>query len=235
MKKQAGLKLVQAVCVLVLMMLSTVVSAQTGVLKAKILGVDGRPQEGVKVFLYTSANVRIPADFISPQSDINGATAVQVPTGKYWSVARVKKDALYGPLMPGDKHSGEPVEIEITENTDSEALFVVADIREIGQKKRTDNPETVRLWGRVVDTDGKPVAGAYVFAHRSREIEFIPEYLSSWTDESGGYTLFIPSGEKVFVGSAKLFPPPATLPALTEFVPNTYKLDVATDIRLIVY
>jgi hypothetical protein len=217
------------------MMASTAVSAQTGALKAKILGIDGKPLEGVKVFLYTSVNVRIPADFISPQSDKNGVTVVQVPTGKYWSVARIKKDALYGPLMPGDKHSGEPVEIEIIENTDSEAVFVVADIREIGQKKRTDNSETVRLWGRVVDTDGKPIAGAYVFAHRSREIEFIPEYLSAWTDEDGGYTLFIPSGEKVFVGSTKLFPPPAMLPALKEFEPNAYKLDVATDIRLIVY
>lgn len=209
-------------------------AAYAAELKAKIQDIDGKPVEGVKIFLYDTTNVRKPADFISAQSDKNGAVIVTAPAAKYWAVARLKKDALYGPLMPGDKHSGEPVEVECSDNPGTEIVFIVADIRELGQKKRTGTAETIRLWGRVVDKDGKPVAGAYVFGHRTKEIEFVPEYLSAWTDESGNYQLYLPSKGSFFVGSSTQFPFTAK-PSVFEYVnADSAKLDVATDIQLIV-
>lgn len=210
-------------------------ATQAAVLKAKVHDVDGTPTEGVKIFLYESTKVRMPADFISAQSDKNGLVLVAVPAGKYWAVARLKKDALYGPLMPGDKHSGEPVEVECFDTHDTDVVFEVADLREVGQKKRTGNADTIRLWGRVVDKDGNPVAGAYVFANKTKVIEAVPEYLSAWTDENGNYTLYLPTVGTLFMGSATQFPPPANLHPLKAFEPETANLDIASDIQLIVY
>lgn len=213
----------------------TAANSESALIKAKISDINDKPVEGVKLFLYESSNVRKPADFISVPSDINGRTVVTVPDGKYWAVARLKKDALYGPLMPGDKHSGEPVEVDCSGVSETAAEFVVADIREIGQKKRTNNPETVRVWGKILDKQGKPVARAYVFANSSRNIEYIPEYLSTWTDESGSYSLYLPSKGTFFVGSSQQFPPPSKPSILKEFVPVAGKLDIATDTTSIVY
>jgi hypothetical protein len=209
--------------------------ADNAVIKANIRDINGKPVAGVKLFLYESTNVRKPADFISVPSDELGRTSISAPKAKYWAVARLKKDALYGPLMPGDKHSGEPVEIDCSNAGDTEMEFIVADILEVGQKKRTGNSDTLKLRGRILDKDGNPVAKAYAFAHSTKEIEFIPEHLSAWTDNNGDYTLYLPSGNSFFVGSTRQFPPPSAPARLKEFTPETMKLDIATDLQLIVY
>jgi hypothetical protein len=208
---------------------------QAAGIKAKIVDINGKPAEGVKIFLYDSNNVRKPADFISNPSDKNGQVVLKVPAGKYWAVARIKKDVSYGPLMPGDKHSGEPVELECSENMDTELGFEVADILDVGQKKRTNTADFIRLWGRVVDSEGKPLADVYVFAHSSEDIEFVPEYISAWTDESGNYIVYLPSKGSYFVGSSRQFPPKTKPLGLRLVEAETVKLDVATDIQLIVY
>ncbi len=209
--------------------------AENATIKTSIKDINGKPVAGVKVFLYESTNVRKPADFISVQSDGNGRTIISAPKAKYWAVARLKKGALYGPLMPGDKHSGEPVEIDCSGSSDTEIEFVVADILEVGQKKRTSNSDTVKLRGRILDKDGKPVAKAYAFAHSTKKIEFTPEYLSAWTDDNGNYNLYLPTGRRFFVGSSRQFPPPSTSDLHMEFTPENVKLDIATDLQLIVY
>lgn len=227
--------MMQTIAVTAAVFCCTVATAESATIKVKIQNIDGKPAEGVKIFLYDSTNVRKPADFISAPSEKNGTVVATVPTGKYWAVARLKKGTLYGPLMPGDKHSGDPVEIDCSDGPATEVSFVVADIREVGQKKRTNNADTIKVWGRVVDKEGTPIENAYVFAHSTKEIEYIPEYLSTWTDEHGNYTLHLPSGGSFFVGSATLFPPPSKPSMLKEFAPEPGGLDVATDIQLIVY
>lgn len=213
----------------------TAATSESAVIKAKILDLAGKPIAGAKLFLYESTNVRKPADYISVLTDNHGRTAVTLPDGKYWAVARLKNNLLYGPLMPGDKHSGEPVEIDCSDGSETFAEFVVSDIREVGQKKRTNNAETIRVRGRILDKDGNPVSGAYAFAHGSRDIEYIPDYLSTWTDETGNYTLYLPSKGNYFVGSSPQFPPRPRPSDLREIVPETGKLDIATDITSIVY
>lgn len=209
--------------------------SEAALIRARIHDITGKPVEGVKIFLYESSNVRKPADFISEGSDTAGKAVVTVPKGKYLAVARLKKGALYGPLMPGDKHSGEPLAVDCAEDGETEADFVVADIQEIGQKKRTSNAETIRLSGRILDQQGNPVPQAYAFAHSGKEIEYIPDYLSTWTDQSGNYTLYLPAKGSFFVGSARQFPPTPKKTGLKEIRPEPGKLDIATDLISIVY
>lgn len=211
------------------------VFAENGQILAKIKDINGNAVSGVKLFLYEGPNVRKPADFISEQSDLKGQILLNVPRARYWAVARLKKNALYGPLMPGDKHSGEPVEIDCTVTDNTETELIVSDILEIGQKKRTANSDTVKIQGRIVDREGKPVPAGYAFASSTRQIEYIPEYISAWTDEHGSYTLYLPTGNKFFIGAAKQFPSTTTAAQLKEITTGGSKIDVVTDIPLIVY
>lgn len=202
---------------------------ETHLLKARVADVEGRPMEGAKLFLYDSSNVRRPADFISPLSDRSGLVSITLPPGKYWVIARFKSDGKYGPLLPGDKHSGEPQEIDLA-GSDAGADFVVADIREIGQKKRAAATDALRLKGRIVDPHGVPAAHAYVFANRSSEPGELPDFISAWTDDDGLYELYLPHDAAYFVGAAREFPLKKLTGILKPLVFDRGKIDIAIDI-----
>jgi hypothetical protein len=208
-------------------------AAETQVLKAKVADIDGRPMQGAKVFLYDSSNVRRPADFISTLSDRSGVLQIALPPGKYWGVARFKADGKYGPLLPGDKHSGEPLEIDLT-TSDANSDFVVADIRELGQKKHAGATDAIRLKGRIIDIQGKPLANAYVYANTGREFSELPDYLSAWTGEDGHYELFVPPGDKYYVGASLQFPMKIRVIPYNSRVVEPGKIDIAIDMNLTV-
>jgi hypothetical protein len=135
--------------------------------------------------------------------------------------------------MPGDRHSGEPLEVDMTAGG-AEADFVVADIREIGQKKRAGATDAVRLKGRVVDSLGAPVAQAFVFANRSREFNELPDYISAWTGDDGGYEVYLPPGVSYYVGASRQFPPENRKGFFKPLLIERGKIDIAIDINLTV-
>lgn len=232
--KCATMKLLLPALLLVLVSAGGVNAAETALLKAKIVDVAGKPVSGVKLFMYKTLNVRMPADFISPPSDNGGRVQAALPAGTYWAVARLKKDDTFGPLMPGDRHSGEPLEIEVSVGKELLVDFVVADIQEISQKKRSSTTDVIKVNGRVLNKDGLPVANVYVFAHRTKEVLSLPDFISAWTDENGTYSLYLPAGAKYFLGSATQFPPVAKLSVVRELEAERGKLDIAMDLELTV-
>lgn len=195
----------------------------------KVRGGDGKPLSGVKVFLYENRNVRRPADFISSPTAADGRAVIMLPPGKYWAVARQKQDGNYGPLMPGDKHSGEPLELEILPTGNSETEFVVTDIREAGQKKRTGDADTRVVTGTVTTTSGRPVPMVWVYAHHSKKIAGMPDYVSAWTDPEGRYQLHVAASGQVFVGVARRFPPVGELVPVAVSAEGSDRLDIAID------
>ena len=207
-------------------------AADSANLRAKVLDVDGKPVAGVKIFIYQGVNVRKPADFISASTDSSGVVVVALPPGMYRAVARVKQGALFGPLMPGDRHSGESTEIEGESGVETGADFVIADIREIGQKKRTDTGDVVRLHGRIVDAAGKPVANAFAFAQRTKEIPALPDFISAWADEDGSYELYLPDSNSFFVGASTQFPLRAGVTAASEIGTHAGTSDIPMDLRI---
>lgn len=213
---------------------SPLYGADQATVNATIRDVAGKPVAGAKLFLYDSVDTRRPADFISPASDGAGRTALQLPPGRYWAVARLKKGGGYGPLMPGDKHSGEPTILEPAAGEKLAADFVIADIRDVGRQKQSVAAESVVLRGRIVDGDGAPVADAYVFASRTATAGTLPDFLSTWTAAAGAYTLYLPVGGRYFVGAARQFPLPAPPGGLREVVPPAGKTEVVLDVTLTV-
>jgi hypothetical protein len=108
--------------------------------------------------------------------------------------------------MPGDKHSGDPVETDVAPGAGTELDFVVADLSEALKLHARERVGPARLQGRIVDEKGVPVKGAYAIAHRRDKILRVPDFLSAWVGDDGRYTLFLPRG-RYYIGSAVKFPP----------------------------
>lgn len=203
----------------------------TFILQGKIASLDGEPVTDAEVYLYVSKNTRRPADFISPKSGGTGAYRMVLPVGTYWAVARVKKGERFGPLMPGDRHSGEPVRIAPEGDAELVQDFVVADMQELAQKKEKNREELVELSGTLTNAEGKGVAGAYVYARTGQLTATLPEYISAWTDESGRYRLKLPPGH-YYLGSATIFPTPGGTAPFREVELSAGKLPVAIDLQI---
>jgi len=179
----------------------------TGIFSGQVVDVSKLPVEGAEIFIYTTTNVRGPADYISPPTDKDGGFRVSLPPGVYWAVARARQgDAKIGPLMPNDRHSGEPLEIEITTGETLQENFTVMNLKESAQFIQKIDAGFAKIQGRILDKDGQPIKNAYAYAFQEGAATEIPAFLSAWTDSSGTYTLFLPPGT-YYLGMATEFPP----------------------------
>ena len=179
--------------------------------EGKVVDTKGVPVEGALVFIYTTPDVRRTANFISNRTAGDGRYRVVLPAGSYWAVARLKHGETYGPLMPGDKHSGDPVEVEFAPGKTVHQDFTVADLQEAIRTRTKDRERAFRVTGRIVDEGGTPVAGAYAIANKTARLIGIPDYLSAWADDGGRFTLYLPRG-KYYLGAASIFPPGRDVP-----------------------
>jgi len=209
---------------------NTASALEKTVFKGMVVDVENKAVRGVEIFLYNTRDTRRPADFISARSDIDGRFRMIIPVGRYWAVARLRKGEKYGPLMIGDKHSGEPIEIELDASEEFEQDFIIVDIKEAARLIKKTREDYFKLVGRLVDKKGIPVENAYVIASRQKKMPDIPDYLSAWTDEHGEYILYLPAG-KYYVGYATEFPPGSTshIVGEVEIQSKSRKLNIIVD------
>ena len=176
------------------------------VFRGNVIDVKGNAVAGAEIYLFDSPDTRRPADFTSGVTDDEGRFSIALPRGKYWAVARVRQGERYGPQMSEDRHSGEPVEVEIERSGSFEQNFMVMNISEsarLFQKKREDY---FVVKGRIVDKNSVPVGNVYVFANHGMAMREFPDYISAWSNEKGTYSLYLPKGT-YYVGYAVEFPP----------------------------
>jgi hypothetical protein len=227
----------RTVTVLIFMLIPMIltVSSATGgedtfTLQGVISGISGEPVKDAELYVYGTPNTRRPADFISPRTGGNGAYRLVLPKAVYWAVARLKKGERYGPLMPGDRHSGEPARID----PDSEPLltldFIVADMQELAQKREKGLDELVEISGTIT-RDGKGAADVYLFARTGKIAATLPEYFSGWTDEAGKYSMKLPPGV-YHIGCETEFPPPVNSEGVQEIKVTAGNLPVAINLQL---
>ena len=183
------------------------VAEEQSVLRGRVLDIEEKPVEGAEIFIYNSPDVRRPADFMSTKTNKEGRFSVVLPVGKYWAIARLRtSEERYGPLMPGDKSSGNPVEIDSTPQSEIENDFTVVDIKEVPRLQKKIREDYIKINGRILDKNGSPVKMVYAIANKNRVITEIPDYISAWTDDEGHYTLYLPRG-KYYLGYDAVFPP----------------------------
>lgn len=202
---------------------------ETIVISGTITALSGEPLAGAEVYLYASANTRKPADFISPKSSLAGAYRMVVPRAKYRAIARLKKGERYGPLMPGDRHSGEPVSIVPDDERELTLDFTIADMQELAQRRTKGREELAEIAGTVTTPSGT-LPSVYVYARTGRLAAGLPEYFSGWVDAAGRYRLRLPPGTYL-LGLATEFPP-AGQGSLQEVTLTAEKFPQAIDLQL---
>jgi hypothetical protein len=200
------------------------------VLKGRIIDAGGKPAEGGEVFVYDTPRTKRPADFISPMADREGLYRMVLPPGRYWVVARVRSGERYGPLLTGGRHSGEAVEVEAAEGGEVPLDFTVADVREMARNQRKTGEDYRRVEGRIVDRNGRPVRNAYAFARKEKDGSRLPDFISAWSDEGGGYTLYLPAGRSC-LGAAVAYPPEDGV-LCTELFLDSATIDIVKDFQL---
>jgi hypothetical protein len=193
------------IAALISLAFSSSAASEKAVFTGNILGIDGNPVEGAEIFMYNTPETRRPADYISSRTESDGRFRITVAAGKYWVVARTRSRQDYGPLAIGDKHSGEPLEVEIHGGKESEQDFTVMDIREAARMVKKTSEDFLKLTGKAVDRMGRPVKDVYIFANRERALNGFPDYISPWTGGDGEYTLYLPPG-KYYIGYSSEFP-----------------------------
>lgn len=144
-------------------------------LQGKVTTLSGEPVANAEIYIYSTKNSRRPADFISPKTGTSGAYRLILPKATYWAVARVKKGERFGPLQPGDRHSGEPIKIEPDTEATISQDFSVADMQELAQSRLKGREELIAISG-ILTSSNKPLAGYYVFAKTDRISVTNPDY-----------------------------------------------------------
>jgi hypothetical protein len=202
----------------------------TFTLQGVISGISGEPVRNAELYVYGTPNTRRPADFISPKTGNNGAYRLILPRAAYWGVARIKTGERFGPLMPGDKHSGEPVRIDPETDAVVNLDFTVADMQELARKREKGRDDLIEISGDIT-RDGKTVANAYVFARTGTVTATLPEYFSGWTDDTGRFSIKLPPG-RYHIGCDTEFPPAAGHENIQEIDVTAGKLPVAISLQL---
>ncbi|GAM11309.1 nickel uptake substrate-specific transmembrane region [Geobacter sp. OR-1] len=203
----------------------------TGQLQGTIVDESGKPVAGAELFLYDSVKTKRPADYISAKTGPDGRFVMKVPSAVYWGVARVRHSDKYGPLLAGDLHSGEPLEIDLSEKA-QDISFTVADIQELSRAKEKSQKSLSRLEGRVTDQNGQPLALASVYVWNEPLSERLPDLISAWTEQNGEYSLHLPPG-KYLVMAATAFPPPVSEGHLERLTISADQKNVALNLQVI--
>jgi len=201
--------------------------------KGQIVDTANEPVSGAEVYVFDSANVKRPADFISNRTGADGFFRVELPPGRYWTMAIMRTSgASFGPLGKDDKHSGEPFEFDASGEKEIVKDFTVMDLREAARINQKRSETVVRISGRILDEEGQPAGMAYVMADPHRKFSEMPHYVSTWTGADGRYELFLPKGG-IFIGAGKDFPPDSDYVNFqeVEFTEDTKGFDVVVSAK----
>lgn len=177
----------------------------------RVLDGAGNPVAGAEVYVYKNQQVKRPADFSSNRTEQDGRFRLSLPAGRYWAVAVWRKGgSRFGPLSPEDRHSGEPILLDIVDPAGKIMDFIVLDLREAFRQGQKKNEALVRVQGKIQTDQGEPVSMAYVMADVRKQPKGIPLYLSAWTSSDGLFSIYLPPG-RYFLGAFRQFPPPEDL------------------------
>jgi len=191
---------------LIVFLTPNILRAETNfIFKGQIVDTANKPVAGAEVYVFDSANIKRPADFISNRTSGDGFFMVEAPPGQYWTMAIMRiSGATFGPLGKNDKHSGEPIEIDSGGKNELIKDFTVMNLQEAAWLNKKRSETVIKISGRIIDENGIPVEMAYALADDLKFAD-MPKYLSIWTDFNGNYELYLPKG-KYFMGASRDFP-----------------------------
>lgn len=175
---------------------------------------DGQPVDGAFVYVYTEADSGLmgPSYGEAIRSEEDGTFRIGLPAGRFFLAARKRADgARMGEPEAGDLNGTLPqnpvtvISGSYLDVGDFSLARVDADAR---QKRlaagKFDRTET-RFEGQVVNRDGQPVAGIYVFAYLDSRMVGKPTHISAPTGRDGRYVLNLGDGGTYYLGARSTF------------------------------
>lgn len=173
----------------------------------------GTPVEAATVMVYGEERGRLmgPGYVAVVNSDAGGRFQADLAPGRYMVAVRKRQDGMAaGFLREGDlsaDYEGNPVEVRPDEYTGLGAVV----LHEVSEKRletealgRFQASTTTRLAGRVVDGEGKPLAGKYVMIYRDQAMIGRPDFLTA-SGEEGEFVFNLPAGGTYYVGARDRF------------------------------
>jgi len=182
---------------------------ETGITGRVFLREDGAGLAGAYVNIYadTVSNLLGPSHNMSNPTDAAGHYQVNLPPGTYFVVARKRGSGNpTGPLSPGDYYSehqrvvtdvvaGKFSVVDLPVVLINNPMFFKRDIASL----ETDTA----IHGRIIDTGGNPVFGAFAMAYSDADLKRLPDYVSTLSDNDGHFTIYLPQGGNYYL-SARL-------------------------------
>ena len=166
---------------------------------------NGQPVANAIVFVYPDLSAQFKGFGLgmSAPTDAQGLFEIALPAGSYYLVARVRHGgSLVGPLQAGDLFGylpGNPVTVT-AEGVTRIALPVIAVPEKVSRHAATMFGQT-RLSGKIVDRDGKPLAGLQALLYADDAMLNRPLYVSQPTGADGQFQLSFPSGGTFYLAA----------------------------------
>lgn len=159
----------------------------------------------VNIYPETFSNLLGPSQFISAPTAGDGSYTLEIPSGKYYVVARKRMSGQpTGPLSPGDFYS-EHQRI-LTTVIDGKMAVVDVPVAVMKapmffKKSVVDMATDTGVRGILVDKEGRPVPGAFATAYLNSDVRRVPDFVSTLTDPDGQFTLYLPKGGAYFIAA----------------------------------
>lgn len=175
---------------------------------------DGKAVAGAFVYVYTETEAGLmgPSYGAAVRTDADGTFTVGLPAGRFFLAARWRADgSRVGELAIGDlngSYPGNPVEISLGQTIDLQPFPLTRVEPETRQQRlargKFDATDT-GFTGRVLDAEGKPKAGIYVFAYLDSRMTGKPTYISAPSGADGRYLLHLGGAGTYFLGARSAF------------------------------
>lgn len=179
----------------------------TGIRGTVSLKVDGTPLEGAYINIYpnTISNLLGPSQFISAPTGDDGSYSIDLPPGNYYIVARKRiSGQASGPLATGDFYSEHQ---RVLARVDA-GMQTLVDLQMVKMKApmffKKDVGKTVTntgVRGVLLDAQGKPVAGGFAIAYTDDNLQRLPDFASTLTNQQGEFTLYLPHGGRYYLAA----------------------------------
>lgn len=166
---------------------------------------EGKPVADAIVFVYPDLSAQFKGFGLgmSAPSDEQGRFEAPLQAGSYYLVARVRHgNSLAGPLQAGDLFGYLPANpVTVGEGSVLRiSLPVIAVPEKVSRLASTLFGQT-RISGRIVDREGKPLAGLTALLYADDTMLNRPLYVSQPTGEDGRFQLSFPAGGSFYLAA----------------------------------
>lgn len=165
----------------------------------------GKPVPGAVVTVYPDLSSQLKGFGLgmSNPTDENGRFEMPLPAGNYYLVVRVRQSGMFaGPLRAGDKFGYLPANpVVVNEGQIARVQIPLIEVPEKVERYAASLFGSTRISGRILDADGKPVAGLRALLYDDSTMLNRPLYVSQPSDAEGRYVISFPKGGRYYLAA----------------------------------